>query len=293
MASFDGILEFLTVSETQSFSAASRQLHVSTSHISRQVAKLEQHLGCALFVRTTRKVSLTDSGSRYYQQCKQLYTGLQQANEQLMQAQIALEGTLRVSAAGTFAEEFVTPALIDFANTHPALSIDIDFNSRKVNFVEDGIDFAIRYGQLSDSGLVARKLTDRAMMAAASPAYLAKFGTPNTPQQLMQHSCLVANNSHWQFKHAQGTQTINVKGRWRSNQAAAVIKACEQGLGIAYMPKSNFNLSLEKGTLEPVLKGFWAEGASSWIVYENKRFLPMRARLAIDYLLQHFSDWQE
>jgi DNA-binding transcriptional LysR family regulator len=293
MDSFDGVIEFVAVAETQGFSAAAKQLGCSTSHVSRQISRLEERLGSALFARTTRLVSLTQSGTAYYQQCKDLVVGLQQANEQISQQQFTLNGTLRVSAAGNFAEQYLAPALMEFGQLHPELTIDMDFNSRKVNFVEDSIDFAIRYGKLADSGLVARKLIGRPMMAVASPAYLQNYGTPTQPSHLNSHSCIISNNDHWLFEKEQHIQNIKVSGRWRSNNAHAVLKAAEQGLGIAYMPKSSFTESLNNELLLPVLQPYWSKGSSSWIVYQNRRFLPMRARLAIDFLLNYFSDWEE
>jgi len=290
---FDGVVEFVAVAESQGFSAAAKQLGCSTSHVSRQVSRLEERLGCALLARTTRLVSLTQAGAVYYQRCKELVVGLLQANEQVSQQQFQLSGTLRVSCAGFFAEQHVAPALMDFGVQHPELSIDLDFNSRMVNFVEDGIDFAIRYGRLEDSGLVARKLAERQMMAVASKDYLKTNGIPERPSQLKMHSCIVANNDQWVFELDGKQETIKVRGRWRSNNAHTVVRACEQGLGIAYMPKSSFSGSVEQGLLKSVLKPFWSKGASSWIVYQNRRFLPLRARMAIDFLVEYFSDWEE
>jgi len=288
MDNFDGIIEFVSVAESQGFSNAAKQLGCSTSHVSRQVSKLEKRLGCALFARTTRLVSLTHAGQNYYHQCRELVTGLQQANEHINNQQLKLVGTLRVSAAGTFAEQQVAPVLIEFALLHPELSIEIDFNSKKVNFVEDGIDFAIRYGKLEDSGLVARKLLVHPMMAVASDEYLVKFGIPKHPDDLKSHSCIISNNDHWLFEHEGNQDNIKVQGRWKSNNAQAVVNACEQGLGIAYMPEHNFLQSVENGLLTPVLESFWRTDSHSWVVYQNRRFLPMRARLAIDFLLEHF-----
>ncbi|MFY0656713.1 MAG: LysR family transcriptional regulator [Neptunomonas phycophila] len=293
MDSFEGIIEFVAVAESRGFSAAAKQLGCSTSHVSRQVARLEKRLGCSLLARSTRSVSLTDNGMAYYQQSKELVVGLQQANEQITLQQFHLSGTLRVSAAGGFAEHFVAPALMAFGREHPSLSIDFDVNSNVVNFVEQGIDFAIRYGDLNDSNLIARQLVKRSMMAAASPDYLEQYGTPNNPKQLKSHSCIISNNDHWLFNNNGAYENIKVSGRWRSNNSNIVVNACERGLGIAYMPKSTFDRSLSSGRLVPVLEPFWSNGASSWIVYPNRQFLPLRARLAIDYLLDHFSDWQE
>ncbi|MDN3608997.1 LysR family transcriptional regulator [Vibrio ostreicida] len=293
MESFEGINEFITVAESQGFSAAARHLGCSTSHVSRQVSKLERRLGVALLARSTRLISLTDAGHIYYQQCRELVTGLQQANEQLNSQQVQLSGTLRVSAAGAFAEDYVAPALMMFAHDYPQLNIVMDFNTRMVNFIEEGVDFAIRYGKLSDSGLVARKLVDRPMAAVASRAYLDQYGEPNHPQQLKQHSCIVSNNEHWMFEHQGERDSVRVDGRWRSNSSQAVIKACEQGLGIAYMPKSSLASAINTERLVPILEPYWGSGSSSWIVYQNRRFLPMRARLAIDFLVSYFSDWKE
>jgi len=186
---FDGIIEFVAVAETQGFTSAAKLLGCSTSHVSRQVGRLEKRLGAALLARSTRLVRLTDLGEAYYLQAKELTIGLEQAHEQITSQQYQLSGTLRVSGAGTFVEQFVAPALIEFAGEFPDLSIDLDFNSRMVNLLEDGIDFAIRYGTLSDSSLVARKLTDRSMVAVASPTYLAKHGTPVHPLELHSHRC--------------------------------------------------------------------------------------------------------
>ncbi|KZN68197.1 LysR family transcriptional regulator [Pseudoalteromonas luteoviolacea CPMOR-1] len=291
MDSFEGVFEFVAVAESGGFSSAAKVLNCSTSHISRQVSRLEQRVGCSLFARTTRQINLTENGTFYYQQCKQLITGLQQANEQLAQQQFNLSGTLRVSAAGGFAENYLAPALMAFAKLHPELSIDIDFNSRMVNFVEDGIDFAIRYGELHDSNLIARKLISRNMMAVASPQYLEQNGTPKHPSELKQHNCIIANNDSWSFLVDGHKQSFKVKGNWRSNNANVVVSACIQGLGIAYMPERTFDNAIGSQQLTPILKPFWSSGATSWIVYQNRQFQPLRTRLAIDYLLAHFKDF--
>ncbi len=293
MDSFDGIIEFVAVAESRGFSAAAKQLGCSTSHVSRQIARLEERLGCALLARSTRLVTLTENGAVYYQQTKDLVMGLQQANEQVNQQQIHLSGTLRVSAAGGFAEHFVAPALMQFVAQYPELTIDLDFNSRVVNLLEDGIDFAIRYGELNDSSLVARKLISRPMMAVASPDYLAQHSVPKHPSHLKHHSCIISNNESWEFNVEGNKESVKVKGRWRSNNANAVLEACKSGLGVAYMPKSTFQTAILNGELVPILEPFWGKGTSSWIVYQNKRFMPLRTRLAIDFLVQYFSEWKD
>ena len=293
MDDFEGIIAFVAVAECGGFSSAAKRLACSTSHVSRQVAALEARINAALLVRTTRQVSLTDSGERYYHHCKELVDGLQLANEEITSQQVTLSGVLRVSLAGGFAENYVAPTLVTFAKQHPELRVSLDFNSRVVNFVEEGIDFSIRYGELSDSNLVARRLVKRPMIAAASLEYLATYGTPKHPTDLKQHKCIVTVNDQWRFEYAGQLEVIRVNNTWRSNNSNVALEACEQGLGIAYMPRSSFKEAIRDGKVQPILEPYWSRGSNTWIVYPNRRFMPLRARMAINFLLQHFADWDE
>lgn len=291
--SFNGIAEFIAVAQSGGFSAAGRLLGVSTSHISRQVSGLEARLGTVLLLRTTRQVRLTDVGHDYYLKCQTLMNGLNEANEALKEDQVSLEGTLRVSAAGEFVEQYITPALIEFASLHPGLNIDINFNSTLVNLVEQGIDFAIRYGQVNDEGLIARKLINRRLVAGASQAYINHFGLPEHPEDLSHHSCLIANNARWQFSDQGKPIEIKVSGRWRSNNVKALLQATESGLGICYLPQSSFGHLFEQNKLVEVLTPYTNQTLCTWIVYPNQRYLSARARLTIQYLLDSFKDWRD
>ncbi|GAA5317929.1 MAG: glutathione-dependent formaldehyde neutralization regulator [Candidatus Pelagadaptatus aseana] len=293
MSAFQGIDEFIAVAEAGGFTAAARRLGVSTSHVSRQISQLEQRLKTALFARSTRSVKLTDPGRDYYQRCSELLSGLQEANEGLSDVQVNLSGTLKISAGGVFAEQHIAPALVKFAAQHPDLKIEMDFSSRLVNFVEEGYDFSVRYGRLRDSGLVARKLVDRKMVAVASPGYLQDHGQPSSPEDLSQHQCIVVNNDNWRFLDDGKELTTRVSGRWKSNNAAAAVSACKAGLGIAYMPRTSFAGAIDEGELIPVLEPYWSNRQSTWIVYQNRHYLPAKARLAIDFLFSEFADWQE
>lgn len=290
---FDGITEFLAVAEAQGFSAAARRLGVSTAHVSRRVSALEAALGVTLFARTTRQVRLTEPGQTYYQHCLELVHGLEEANEVLSADKVSLSGTLRISAAGDFAARYVAPALTDFAKLHPDLSIDLDFNARLANFVEEGIDLAIRYGRMQDSSLIARKLVDRRIVAAASPGYLAEHGMPQHPDELRQHNCLVTNNDQWLFDTEGGPLQVRVPARWRANNTDAVTHACVAGLGIAYMPKSSYHELLADGSLVPVLEPYWTKDIGTWLLYANRRHQPARVRLAVEFLIKRFRGWQE
>lgn len=229
MALFDGIVEFVALAESQGFTAAGRQLGVSTSHISRRVSDLEARLCTALVARSTRTVRLTVAGQNYYERCRDLVHGLDEANLAISAANVEVSGTLRVSAAGEFAENIAVPVLIEFLHQYPSLNIDIDFNSRVVNFVEEGIDFAIRYGRLNDSGLIARKLVDRQLVAVASPGYLQQHGTSKHPAELDRHDCIIAASERWQFTVDDKSFDMKVRGRWRSNSGRSLVRACRAG----------------------------------------------------------------
>ncbi|MBX2848037.1 MAG: LysR family transcriptional regulator [Acidiferrobacterales bacterium] len=288
MSVFDGIIEFIAVAETQGFTAAGRRLGVSTSHVSRRVADLESRLNVSLVARTTRQVRLTDAGQVYYEHCNDLLNGIDQANEIVTAGQIELSGLLRVTAAGEFAESFVVPVLMEFISEHPKLDLEIDYNTRMVNFVEENFDFALRFGALTDSNLIARKLADHDYVAAASPAYLKQHGTPTSPEDLSSHSCIVTTYKRWPFVCNGDTVEINVNGRLKANSVRTVLRACKSGMGICYMPRTSFADAFETGELKPVLEGHWKNRGATWIVYANRKYLPARARLAIDYLVAHF-----
>ena len=290
---FEGIQEFVAVGDTEGFSSAARRLDVSVSHVSRQISALEKRLGVRLVARTTRKVKLTNAGQEYYRRCKAITEGMEEANQITADKTAKLEGNLRISAGGEFASQHIVPVLTQFAFENPSLSIDIDFNSKNVNFIDDGFDFAIRYGELSDSSIVARKLITRTLIAAASPEYLKRRGIPKHPNELKNHHCLIANSDIWKFETPKGNLDIPVSGNWKSNSGSAIVHACLQGLGIAYMPKSSFKDSIKSKKLQTILKPYWAKKVITWIVYPDRHFVPLRARRAIDYLLENFLDWKE
>ncbi|GAC26677.1 transcriptional regulator, LysR family protein [Paraglaciecola mesophila KMM 241] len=291
--SFNGIIEFVAVAETHGFSAAARKLGVNVSHISRKVAALEKELGVSLLARSTRTVRLTDAGQAYFARCQELVYGLQEANETVLDKQVELSGVLKVSAAGEFAEQHIAPLLIEFGQLHPKLTIEMDFNSQMVNFVDDAFDFSIRYGPMKDSSLIARKLTNRSLVAAASEHYLDANGTPAHPKDLTSHQCLMTNNSTWFFDNQGKPLEVKLDPRCRSNSVRSVVLACERGLGIAYLPRSSFGNALKGGSVVPVLEPFWNREIATWIVYANRNFLPAKARLAINFLLEKFEHWQE
>lgn len=272
------------------FTAAGRRLGVSTSHVSRQVSRLEDRLGAKLLARSTRAVRLTDAGATYHARLSDLAAGIEEANQAAAGADAELAGRIRVAAAGIFAEERVAPVLARFARENPRVSVEMVFDTRNVDLVDQGFDFAIRYGVLADSGLIVRKLTGRTMVCAASPSYLADRGAPSHPNELRRHACLRANQDRWTFTDPNSGEAIDVRiaGGWSANNGHALRAAAVEGLGIAYTPQVNLASALAAGSLVPILSGFEDKSRSSWIVYPERRHMPLRVRRAIDYLIATF-----
>ena len=219
---------------------------------------------------------------------------LLEESNQLVSGQTAeIEGRLRVSVTGMFAEQHIVPALVEFASDHPQLTLEISFDTHNVNFVDENVDFAVRYGAIADSALIARKLANHQRIAVASPAYFERHGAPRTPQDLRRHNCLICGEyQRWPFETPQGNQEVRVTGKWRSNNEATIVEACRRGVGIAYLQRENFGSSLRDGELVPTLEPYWTSEMTSWIVYPNRKYLPARARRAVDFLLERFRDWR-
>ncbi len=282
---FFAIEEFITLGQTQSFSKAAKRLGVSASHISRRVNALEEKLGVRLVHRTTRVVRLTDAGYDYFQKCADISDEMEEANASLISDAAELEGRIKVSAAGDYAERFVSPALARFGLLHPKLRIEMDFNPRNINLIDDGFDFAVRYGQLSDSSLVARKLTERKLVAAASPEYLERYGEPTHPNELSKHRCIISMNDTWRFEEEGQAFSVRVPAVWQSNSATSLVTSAVAGAGICYLPETTLQQAIDNQSLQPILKPYCYSAIPTWLVYPSKRFLPLRVRAAMDYLL--------
>ena len=276
-----------------SFSAAAKRLGVSTSYVSRSVADLEARLGIRLLARSTRRVRLTDAGAEYYRRCADLIAGIEEANQTVVGETAEVVGRIRVAAAGAFAERYVAPALADFARRHPQVKIEIDFNTRRIDLIEEGFDFAIRYGVLEDSSLMVRKLASRALVACASSDYLQQRGIPADPEELKDHACLRSNRDRWRFNYPDGPRDIRISGPWTSNNGPALAAAAIRGLGIVYTPQVNVQDELADGLLVPILQDFWDRDRATWIVYPSRRHLPLRVRRAIDFLVAHFQEQRD
>jgi len=289
---WQGLEEFIQVVEQGSFTKAANILDVSTSHISRQITQLESRLGTRLINRTTRKISLTDAGHEYIISLKNIRQALLDATDHLQGTQQAPKGLIRLTGAGDFVSQQIAPLLAKFMQRYPQVTVEVNFIDRNVSLIEEGFDLAVRFGRMQDSNLIARPLCTRHMSLVATPAYLREFGSPQSPEQLVDYNCLIAVTNRWRFEIEEKIQEIKVQGNWRSNNADAIKQACLSNLGIAHLAKDLVQAHIDTGELVYLLDDYQVSDNKSWLVYPKKDLMPHRVRLLIDFLLAHFNETQ-
>ncbi|MBE0484139.1 MAG: LysR family transcriptional regulator [Bacterioplanes sp.] len=282
---WDGINEFIAVYETTSFTATAKQLDCSTAHVSRTISVLEKRLGTKLFYRTTRKVSPTDAATIYYQHCRQIADALKEAELALNRLQTSPKGILTITAPVAFGESHIAPLLNDFIQQYPDLELRCQLTNQALDLVADGYDLAIRIGRLSNSSMMARKLSSRRLYLCASPDYLQRHGEPHTLSELPSHDCLQGTLDHWRFKYNGQERNVRIHGRIRYNSGHALLDAALKGLGIAQLPDYYAEKALQEGTLIRLLTPFQCEDEGIWALYPQNRLLSPKVRLLIDFLM--------
>lgn len=299
MDRLDEIRAFVAVAEARSFTQGSRKLDVSGAQVSKLVARLENRLGARLLNRTTRDVSLTETGQAYLERARELLEEFD-ALETSVRDQSGPSGNLKVSAPVSFGKGQLTPALLDFASQCLAVSLDVSFSDRMVNLVEEGFDVAVRIGHLADSSLVARRLAAVRMITCASPAYLAGASTPRTLADLAAHEAILDTNAQdatvWRFGRGPETQEVRVHGRLRFNGAEACVEAAMRGFGILRTPAFAAADELRSGRLVPVLCNYEPEEIYVHAVYPHARHLAAKVRGFVDFLAQRYAgepDWHK
>lgn len=279
---------FARTVETGSFSAAARDLGLSQPNVSRYVAALESHLQHRLLQRSTRKLHLTPEGERYYAEARAILDAVSEA-ESAVKSEVAPAGVLRVACPTALAHEYVMPLVPSFLKTYPDLELDLQISDRFVNLIDEGAELALRIGHLNDSALRARRVGQFTRVCVAGSAYLGTRGTPQTPDDLAHHDCIVysllATGAVWHF----AGQDITVRGRLRVNSPQAVREAALAGLGIALGPSWLFEDGLKSGRLKRVLTGFEASPVPVHILYAAGRLLPRRAMVFMDYIAEAFA----
>lgn len=284
---WEGINEFVAVYENGSFTKASVQLNCSTAQVSRQISTLEQRLGSKLFYRTTRKVSATEAGQIFYSHCRQILDALDDAERALTDLQASPRGKLKITAPVAYGESHIVPLLNHFMLEYPELELECRLTNQTLDLVEEGFDLAIRLGRLSDSSMIARRLSSRRLYTCASPEYLARFGEPHTLSELSHHHCLQGTLDYWRFNTQGQERSLRIQGRIRCNSGHALLDAALKGLGIIQLPDYYVADALKQGDLVSLLEQHRCDDEGIWALYPNNRLLSPKVQQLLDYLLEH------
>ena len=294
MDRFDDLRTFVAVVEAGSFTAAADRLEVAKSAVSRRVSALEERLGAQLLRRTTRRLNLTTSGAGFFERARRVLADLDEAEAAASQEHGELRGQVRVALPLSFGVRHMHRPICAFGALHPKLQFDLDLNDRRVDLIEEGIDVAVRIGQLADSTLIARKLFDARTVVVASPDYLTQHGTPRSPQDLLEHVCLrytnVPDPGRWVFGDANGkADSVRVGGGMDASSGDFLCDAAAAGLGIALQPRFIAHHLIEAGRLVSLLTEYRWPITPGFAVYPPTRHLSYRVRSFIDFLVEYFS----
>jgi DNA-binding transcriptional LysR family regulator len=294
MDRFSAMQAFVRVVEQGSFAKAAERLGVSTSACSRHVADLEAHLDVRLLNRTTRRLSLTESGQAFFDRCVQLLADLDDAEHAATASAARPRGTLRVTCSTSFGVRHIAPLVGAFAARHPEVTFDVQLSDRFVDLVEEGFDLAVRIGESPTQNLVARKLGETRLVACAAPAYLRAHGSPAAPADLAHHACLTYEyqpvRGIWRFVDPSGREhAVRVAGPVHANNGELLAAAAAAGIGIALEPDFVVGPELAAGRLVRVLAGYAPSPTNVYAVYPSRRHLSAKVRAFVDFLAGRFA----
>ncbi|WP_213876858.1 LysR family transcriptional regulator [Pseudomonas sp. dw_358] len=281
---WEGIDEFVAVAESNQFTAAAERLGVSSSHISRQVARLEERLQTRLLYRSTRRVTLTEAGQTFLHHCQRLQDSREEALRAISDLGGEPKGLLRMTCAVAYGERFIVPLVTRFMTLYPQLRVDIELSNRPLDLLHEGMDLAIRLGRLQESRLVAARLAPRRLYLCASPAYLERYGRPHSLSELARHNCLVGSSDLWQLVQDGRDATHRVQGNWRCNSGQSVLEAALAGVGLCQLPDYYVLEHLHSGALVSLLEGHQPPDTAVWGLYPQQRHLSPKVRKLVDYL---------
>ncbi len=280
---------FRHVVQLGSFAQAARQLRLSPAAVSKNIGELETHLGARLLQRTTRRMSLTEAGSLYYEQISRILDDLDEAGRSLAPLQTGPSGVLRVSAPMSLTLSRLSAAIPAFLQAYPDLSLDLHLEDRRVDIIQEGYDLAIRGSdQLEDSSLVARPLTVLPHVLCGAPAYFQRHGEPDTPQALRSHNCLrftlSGHADEWTFRRHGQTLRVPVRGRYQVNSSLAVRDALRAGFGLSLVPRTYVEDDLAQGRLRAVLNDWAMVDTYLYAVYPSRRHVAAKVRAFVDFV---------
>ena len=286
---------FVRAVEKGGFSSAARELGLTPSAISKLVTRMENRLGVRLLNRTTRRLALTPEGEAFFHRAQRIIADIEEAENEVARFRARPRGKLRVNTGTAFGTYQLVPALPEFLARFPEIEMEITMADRIVDLVEEGADVGLRSGHLSDSSLVARKICDMERVICASPAYLARFGTPRRPADLLQHNCVVLAGApqlrRWPFNMAEGVRNVEVTGNVSANNAETLLQLAVMGAGVVRLADVIVGEAIATGRLKPVLADVHhVEPLPLHAIFPYGRHRSPRVTAFVDFLVEKFAD---
>ncbi|MCB9943396.1 MAG: LysR family transcriptional regulator [Geminicoccaceae bacterium] len=296
MSLLENIRLFMAVVEVGSMSGAGRRHRVSPAVVSHRMMQLEQHLGVRLLNRTTRKVQVTEHGRIFYESSTDVIAALDAAEASVSEAGTRPSGNLRVTAPLSFGRRFLPRMIAGFRSIYPEVAVRLRLSDHLLDLLGEGVDLAIRLGNLEDSSLIQRKIADCERILCASPDYLDRHGVPGDPDELMQHQCLLlrfpgSRQFRWTLQTAEGPRTLPVQGALDADDGDTLTEWALLGLGIVLKPVFEVAEHLQNGRLVPILPDLPPEPVTLAVLCPHRHLLPAKVRVFADYVVEHGPPW--
>ena len=287
------MIAFVRAVETGGFSAAARELGLTPSALSKLVTRLEDRLGARLLHRTTRRLRLTPEGEAFFNRARPILAAIDEAEAEVTEAGASPRGLLRLHCGSAFGMHQFTPAIPRFLERYPDIALDLTINDQPPSLAEDSYDLAIRIGALDESSTVARRICNVERVICAAPAYLEKYGTPQTPDDLQRHNCLWITSlpalRRWPFDTDDGIRVVPISGNVVANNAETVLQMAVAGIGITRLTDVIVGDALRRGALVPILTDWHhVEPIPLFATYPSGRHLSPKVRAAVDFLVEQF-----
>jgi DNA-binding transcriptional LysR family regulator len=285
---------YVAVVDGGSFAAAADKLEVSRAMVSKQVQKLEEHLGTRLMNRTTRRLSLTETGRAFHERSLQILADVDEAEQIAGQMTRTPQGVLRVTIPLSYGQHRLATIIGDYTQAYPQVQLDISLSDRKVDLIEDGFDLAVRIGALPQSDLIARKLGGVRSIVCAAPAYLARHGAPIAPADLVGHACigytLTGSGADWRFDGPDGPVIVPISGPLRADNGDIIRLAALSGAGLVFQPNFIVDGDIAAGRLVRVLPEWQSAELGVYAVYPSRKHLSAKVRTFVDFLVAALAD---
>ena len=297
MDRIDCLKAFVRAMEAGSFSLAAKELGLGQPAISKRIALLEREFGSQLFMRTTRKLTPTREAHRVYDLARQVLSTFETARASIKETPAKPAGTLRISVPSSFGRHYLMPIVKDYVRDYPDVKLDLRFDERTINLVEEGMELALRIGQLESSSLMARRIGTVRRHLVATPQYLRQRPVPRTPDDLREHQCIayarLAPSNQWTFESENGRHVVTIAGSLMVDDADAMKEAVLQHLGIAILPAWSAAEALRSGHMKALLPDHSVTTMPLHAVYPETHWMSLRARSFLDFLIARAERFNE